>query len=76
MEVEKNRLVKMRHDGRPIYDDVLYVDEDITEIGYHYYMTPETAATGLSIFENKKNIKPISKGSADYRDLREYSYFK
>ena len=75
-EEEKNRLIKMRHDGRPIYDDVLYADEDITEIGYHYYMTPETAATGLSIFENKKDIKPIPKGSADYRDLREYSYFK
>tara|TARA_B100001939_G_scaffold207457_1_gene178391 strand:+ start:490 stop:1086 length:597 start_codon:yes stop_codon:yes gene_type:complete len=75
-EEEKNRLVKMRHDGRSIYDGVLYADEDITEIGYHYYMTPETANIGLEIFNNVKDNLPISRGSADYKDLREYSYFK
>ena len=75
-EEEKNRLVRMRHDGRPIYDGVLYAEEDITEIGYHYYMTPETATIGLEIFNNVKDNLPIRKGSADYRDLRKYTFFE
>ena len=53
-----------------------YNEEDITEIGYHYYMTPETAAVGSEIFKNKKDLKPESKGSADYRDIRLYKYYK
>ena len=51
---ERDRLVRMRHDGRSIYENKNYNEEDITEIGYHYYMTPETAAVGSEIFKNKK----------------------
>ena len=39
-------------------------------------MTPETAAIGSEIFKKKKDLKPESKGSADYRDLRKYTFFK
>lgn len=74
-ESERNRLIKMRHDGRPIYENILYDEEDIDEIGYHYYMTPETAHIGLQIFQQKKDSIPVSKGSKDYKDLRNYTYF-
>ena len=73
---ERDRLVRMRHDGRSIYENKNYNEEDITEIGYHYYMTPETAAVGSEIFKNKKDLKPESKGSEDYRDIRLYKYYK
>jgi len=48
------RLQKIRYDGRSIHSGVMYVDDDVTELGYHYYMTPETAAIGLNIFNEKK----------------------
>lgn len=66
---DRDRLVKMRHDGRSIYDNVMYEQDDITEIGYHYYMTPETAAIGSQIFEkiDKDQIPQI--GYNNYKDL-------
>ena len=45
--------IKMRYDGRQIYEGVLHKDENVTEIGYHYYMTPESAKIGLEIFPEK-----------------------
>ena len=39
-------------------------------------MTPETAAIGSEIFKKKKDLNPESKGSADYRDIRKYAFFK
>ena len=75
-EEEKNRLGKMRYDGRSIYEGVLHRDEDIDEIGYHYYMTPETAAIGSEIFNKKRGIEAPNISSKDYRDLRTFSYFK
>ena len=66
---DRDRLIKMRHDGRSIYDNVMYEQDDITEIGYHYYMTPETAAIGSQIFEkiDKDQIPQI--GYNNYKDL-------
>jgi len=73
---EYERLKKMRYDGRSIYDGVLYKDENITEIGYHYYMTPEMAKIGLDIFESKKDqpVKIIS--SEDYERVDLFPCFK
>lgn len=70
------RLKKMRYDGRSIYDDVLYKDDDITEIGYHYYMTPEIANIGIKIFENKKNQKPNKVSYKNYSDVTKFTFFK
>jgi dTDP-4-amino-4,6-dideoxygalactose transaminase len=75
-ENDYKRLQKMRYDGRSIYDDVLYEDEDIKEMGYHYYMTPETAKEGLRIFEKIKNKTPKNIGYNDYPDLTQFTYFK
>lgn len=73
---EYDRLVKMRYDGRSIYDGILHKDEDITEIGYHYYMTPETAEIGSQIFEEKRDVAPNAVSYEHYRKLTEFSYFK
>lgn len=70
------KLQKMRYDGRSIYDGVMYNDDDISDIGYHYYMTPEVAADGLKIFEQKKDILPKTVTYKDYADITQFSYFK
>jgi dTDP-4-amino-4,6-dideoxygalactose transaminase len=70
------KLQKMRYDGRSIYDEILYSDDNITEIGYHYYMTPETAADGIKIFEQKKDLPPKIITYKDYTNITQFSYFK
>lgn len=69
------RLQKIRYDGRSIHSGVMYVDDDVTELGYHYYMTPETAAVGLSIFNQKKDLPAKIVTQADYPDIRKFTYF-
>ena len=38
-------LKKLTYDGR--YGDTAWMEQDIDSVGYHYYMTPETAEQGL-----------------------------
>jgi dTDP-4-amino-4,6-dideoxygalactose transaminase len=74
-ETEYKRLMRMRYDGRSIYENVFYKDEDISDIGYHYYMTPETAKKGLKIFKQKRDIKPIQISYKDYSDVSKFKVF-
>ena len=69
------RLQKMRYDGRSIYDGVMHKDEDISEIGFHYYMTPEMAEVGIDIFNEKKDMPNKKVTYKDYMDFRRFSYF-
>lgn len=39
------QLKKMAYDGR--FGDTAWAEQDIDTVGYHYYMTPETAQMGL-----------------------------
>lgn len=50
----------MVYDGRS--DDKPWGEQDIDMIGYHYYMTPETASLGIEKFKEVafKNQKDIS----------------
>jgi dTDP-4-amino-4,6-dideoxygalactose transaminase len=75
-EFEYDRLLKMRYDGRSIYDGVPYDEENIQDIGYHYYMTPENAKIGLEIFEQKKDIPAKPNGSFNYSDVTDFDFFK
>jgi hypothetical protein len=70
------RLQKIRYDGRSIHSGVMYVDDNIDELGYHYYMTPETAAVGLNIFNEKKYQPAKTVTEADYPDIRKFTYFE
>lgn len=67
-------LVKLSYDGRhrgPAWPSI-----DITSVGYHYYMTPETAAMGLSKLESAINTVPKIWNYTDYPDIRKNTLWK
>lgn len=64
----------MIYDGRHKY--VMHDKDDYECIGYHMYMTPEEAATGLLLMENIPNINPDSGSSKTYKDLSKQKVFE
>lgn len=50
------KLKKMSYDGR--LPDVPWRDQNIEMVGYHYYMTPETAQNGLDKLDKAIETKP------------------
>ena len=67
-------LKKMSYDGRlPI---IPWRDQDIDCVGYHYYMTPETAQMGLDKLEKAINITPRKWVITDWPDLTQMKIFK
>lgn len=63
----------MIYDGRHKY--TLH-EHDVYEcIGYHMYMTPEEAATGLLLLENINDDNPDSGSSNTYKDLTKQKVF-
>ena len=65
-------LKKMAWDGRD--HNRLWKEQDIDVVGYHYYMTPETAELGS---KKLKNVIPKPRqGSANYPYLPEMKVFK
>jgi len=66
-------LKKMSYDGR--LPNQPWAEQDITEIGYHYYMTPETAQLGLDKLAEAKKTEPRKWSWQDYPDLLEMSVF-
>ena len=74
------RLQRLVRDGKE--RSLSQFDSDITEIGYHYYMTPEDAARGIHLFYQLKDVplRPASmlapQGHNDYKDLIDYTFFK
>ena len=67
-------LKKMSYDGR--LPNVPWRDQDIKTIGYHYYMTPETAQLGLDKFEEATNTTPRQWSINDWPDLTKMTIFK
>jgi dTDP-4-amino-4,6-dideoxygalactose transaminase len=49
-------LKKMSYDGR--LPNISWKDQNIDTVGYHYYMTPETAMVGLEKINAAINSKP------------------
>ena len=67
-------LKKLRYDGRD--DDKPWAEQDIDTMGYHYYMTPETAQTGIYRFAVAET-KPARQWTyLDYPDLSQMKVFK
>ena len=64
----------MSYDGRDPYKP--WKEQDIKNIGYHYYMTPETAQLGLDRLPDSEIRKPKKWTSADYPDLRNMTVFQ
>jgi dTDP-4-amino-4,6-dideoxygalactose transaminase len=67
-------LKKMSYDGR--LPNIPWRDQDIETIGYHYYMTPETAEMGLKKISNAIKEKPKKWVVNDWPDLTEMKVFK
>ena len=68
------QLKKMSYDGR--VPNIPWRDQDIDTVGYHYYMTPETAQLGLEKLEQAINTKPRQWVVTDWPDLTKMKYFK
>lgn len=68
-------LKMMRYDGRTS-DMVSWTEQDFVTLGYHYYMTPETAERGLTKLQEIKNSPPRIWTDADYPYLPDMSIFK
>ena len=66
-------LSKMRYDGRDLA--VPWQDQNFTSIGYHYYMTPETAELGLKKFNQAANTLPKKWTNQDYPNLSKMEVF-
>jgi len=67
-------LKRMSYDGRSPYE--LWAKQDIEIMGYHYYMTPETAKLGLDKLEEAIKNQPKKWSSNDYPDLTKMSVFR
>lgn len=64
---DRDELVKLSYDGRlraPGWED-----QNIETVGYHYYMTPETARYGLSKLQSAKNKVAKTWSWKDYPNL-------
>jgi dTDP-4-amino-4,6-dideoxygalactose transaminase len=67
-------LKKMSYDGR--LPNTPWRDQDIDIVGYHYYMTPETAQLGLDKLESAISTEPRQWKVTDWPDLTQMNIFK
>jgi dTDP-4-amino-4,6-dideoxygalactose transaminase len=66
-KTDRDQLVRMCYDGRD--RDILWAEQQIYTMGYHYYMIPETAIYGIEKFNVVKDIQPKIISYNDYPDL-------
>ena len=67
-------IKKMSYDGRlPV---IPWREQNISTIGYHYYMTPETAKLGLDKLPIAIETQPRQWVVSDWPDLTEMEVFK
>jgi hypothetical protein len=66
-------LKKMSYDGR--IPDIPWAEQDVTKMGYHYYMTPESAEHGIQKFHTVKDNIPKHWSCFDYPDLSKMTVF-
>ena len=67
-EKQAYELKKMSYDGR--LPDIPWREQNISSIGYHYYMTPETAQLGLDKLQQAIDTPPRVWQVSDWPDLR------
>jgi dTDP-4-amino-4,6-dideoxygalactose transaminase len=70
----KDELKKMSYDGRD--PDIPWREQNISTIGYHYYMTPETAQRGLEKLPEAIKTKPKDWKLEEWPDLSNMDVFK
>jgi len=67
-------LKKMSYDGR--LPNIPWREQNISSIGYHYYMTPETAQLGLDKLPKAIETTPRQWVVSDWPDLTQMNIFK
>jgi len=73
-EQAAKELKKMSYDGR--LPDIPWREQNISTIGYHYYMTPETAKMGLQKLPQAIATSPTKWTVNDWPDLTQMEIFK
>lgn len=68
------QLKKMSYDGR--LPDIPWREQDIDTMGYHYYMTPETALLGLQKLPDAIERTPRKWVYTDWPDLTQMKIFE
>jgi dTDP-4-amino-4,6-dideoxygalactose transaminase len=68
------QLKKMSYDGR--LPNIPWRDQNIDTVGYHYYMTPETAQLGLDKLPKAIETEPKQWTVNDWPDLTQMEIFK
>jgi len=68
-----NTLKKMSYDGRE--PNIPWRTQNISTVGYHYYMTPEIAELGLEKITEAINNTPRQWELTDWPDLRNMEIF-
>ena len=63
----------MSYDGRDF--NIPWVEQNIDTLGYHYYMTPETAKLGLEKLPKAIQSLPKKWDYNDYPDLSKMKVF-
>jgi dTDP-4-amino-4,6-dideoxygalactose transaminase len=69
-----NQIKKMSYDGR--LPNIPWREQNIDTIGYHYYMTPETAQLGLEKLPKAISETPRQWVVTDWPDLTQMEIFK
>tara|TARA_R100001129_G_scaffold94492_1_gene64321 strand:- start:1205 stop:1795 length:591 start_codon:yes stop_codon:yes gene_type:complete len=67
-------LKKMSYDGRE--PDTPWREQNISTVGYHYYMTPEVAREGIDKLPNAIKTEPKKWTVQDWPDLTKMEIFK
>ena len=70
----RDNLKRMSYDGRD--PGIPWRDQNISTIGYHYYMTPETAQLGLDKLPEVIKTEPRKWVIEDWPDLQKMDIFK
>jgi dTDP-4-amino-4,6-dideoxygalactose transaminase len=73
-ESDAKMLKKMSYDGR--LPNIPWREQDIETMGYHYYMTPETAQNGLNKLNDAIETEPKQWVVTDWPDLTQMKIFK
>jgi dTDP-4-amino-4,6-dideoxygalactose transaminase len=68
------QLKKMSYDGR--LPNIPWREQNIDTMGYHYYMTPETAQMGLDKLPQAIIKEPRQWEVSDWPDLSQMEIFK
>lgn len=69
-----DEIKKMSYDGR--LPHIPWREQNISSMGYHYYMTPETAELGLKKLPNAIQTTPKKWVITDWPDLTKMKVFK